>query len=128
SYSLPWSFSNNNYKCIDESGTLGFTIARANATVTPTNYSGTYDGQAHTASVVITGVGGVTLVQNSDTETNAGHYSTTASISGQQNYNDASGSATIDIAKASATIVAPGYSITYDGSSHTATGSVTGVG
>ncbi len=105
-----------------------FTINKANAVVSITNYSGTYDAQSHTGSVTITGVGGVPLAQNSDTETNAGHYTTTASISGQQNYNDASGTATIDIAKANATISVTGYSVTYDALSHTATGTATGAG
>src|SRR5262249_20616661 len=51
-----------------------FTIGKANATVTVTPYSGTYDTQAHTASVVITGVGGSSdiLAQKSATRTNAG--------------------------------------------------------
>lgn len=83
------------------SGYDDFTIAKANATVSVINYSGTYDGQSHTASVVITGVGGDgTLASNSVSQTNSGSNSTTASISGLQNYNDVSGTATINIIKA----------------------------
>ena len=36
SYSLPWSFSNANYKSADESGTLAFTITPAATTTTVT--------------------------------------------------------------------------------------------
>src|SRR6185312_13906508 len=57
SYSDPWSFSSNpNYKAVN--GTLAFSIAKANATVTVTPYAVTYDGKAHTAAYTITGVGG----------------------------------------------------------------------
>jgi hypothetical protein len=77
---------------------VAVTIAKANATVVVTNYSGIYDGSSHTAGVTITGVGGDgVLGSNSVSRTNAGSDSATASISGLQNYNDVSGTATISI-------------------------------
>ncbi len=70
-----------------------------------------------------------TLASNSKTGTNvADSGTTTASISGLQNYNDASGTATLTINKANATVVVAAYSVIYDGSSHTASvTSITGV-
>jgi hypothetical protein len=94
-----WSFSGGtNYE--DQSGDVDIVIGKANATVTVVNYSGTYDGSSHTASVTITGVGSDgTLASNLVSRTNAGSSSTTASISGQKNYNDVSGTANINIAQ-----------------------------
>ena len=43
------------------------------------------------------------------------------------NYNNQSGNAAIDISKASAVISVTPYSVTYDGTPHTATGTATGV-
>src|SRR5207248_5941981 len=83
SYSLPWSFSYDNYKAIFESGTLAFTIARADATVSVVNCAGTYDALSHTASVTISGVGGDgARATDTVSRTNAGHDTATASISG----------------------------------------------
>ena len=111
------------------SGTATIDIAKADATVTVSNYSGTYDTLSHTASVTISGVpGDGTLASNSVSRTNAGSDSTTASISGLQNYHDVSGTATINIGRALATVTLVNYSGTYDGQAHTASVTVTGVG
>ena len=40
SHSLPWSFSNANYKSADETGTLAFTMTPAATTTTVTIYTG----------------------------------------------------------------------------------------
>src|SRR5205823_2185893 len=62
------------------------------------------------------------------THTNAGTYNGDAwSCSGGTNYNDQSGSANDAIAKADAAVMVTGYSVTYDGHSHTATYTITGV-
>jgi len=128
-YSKTWSYSDSNYNTV--SGTLAFVIAKATATVTVVNYTGTYDGAAHTASVTITGVGGVVLASNSLTGTNVAESgTTTASIVGLQNYHDASGTATLTITKAASTTITNGAGpFTYDGTTHTGgSGTVTGAG
>src|SRR5207253_90348 len=61
------------------------------------------------------------------THTNAGTYTDTWTFAGNTNYNSASASVADSIAKANATIAVNGYSVTYDGNSHTATGTATGV-
>ena len=54
-----WTFTGGtNYN--DQSGTAAIVISQANATVTVTGYTGTYDAEAHGASGTATGVGGVT--------------------------------------------------------------------
>src|SRR5256885_1634912 len=116
--------------------TIPDTINKANATVVVTPYSVTYDGVSHTATVTsITGVNGETgstvgtVDVSNTTHTNAGTYaSDTWSFMGAGNYNDiASTTITDSIGKAAATVVVTPYSVTYDGASHTATYTVTGV-
>jgi hypothetical protein len=102
-------------------------ITPATALVNIVNYDDTYDASAHTASVTITGVNGVVLATDSVSRTDAGLDSVTVSTS-DSNYNAASGTATIDIAKADATIVVNDYSGTYDALAHGASGTATGVG
>jgi hypothetical protein len=118
-YSDGWSFTDvtGNYK--DASGVVTGSIAKADATVTIINYTGTYDGASHIASVAITGVGGVELAKGSVSRTDAGHDSVSASTS-DPNYNSASGTATIDIAKANAVFTVSGWTGTYDGKAHCA--------
>ena len=131
-----WSFAGTaNYNDI-ASTTITDVIAKADATVVVTPYSVTYDGSAHTATVTsVTGVNGETgdevgNVTLDTTHTNAGTYDTDSwSFTGTANYNDIASTTITDvIAKADATVVVTPYSVTYDGSAHTATvTSVTGV-
>src|SRR5207253_2572596 len=121
-----------NYNDIS-STTITDSIAKANAVITITPYSVTYDGNAHTATGTATGVGGVNLsgglTLSGTTHTNAGTYNGDAwSFAGGPNYNVASGAVTNSIAKANAVITITPYSVTYDGNAHTATGTATGVG
>jgi hypothetical protein len=55
-YSKNWSFSNGNYNAAGESGTLAFTIDKANAVISVTGVSTTYDGAGHAASGSASGV------------------------------------------------------------------------
>jgi hypothetical protein len=116
-------------------GTL--TITKATATIVVTPYTVTYDGKPHTATVMsITGVnsetgatvGTVDLTHT--TNTTAGTHSTDYwSFTGTANYNNIAATTITDtINKANATIVVTPYSVFYDGKSHTATGTATGVG
>ncbi|MSR57620.1 MAG: matrixin family metalloprotease [Planctomycetaceae bacterium] len=129
-----WSFTGGaNYNDIAAT-TITDTINKADATVVVTPYNVTYDGSPHTATVTsITGVNGETgatvgSVTLNTTHTNAGTYSNdTWSFTGGNNYNDASGTVIDTIAKADAVIVVNPYSVTYDATAHTATGTAKGV-
>jgi parallel beta-helix repeat protein len=108
-----------------------FTINKANATITVTPYSLTYDGNAHTATGTVKGVGGVNLSGldlSGTTHTNAGTYTDNWTFTDTTgNYNNATETVSDCIAKANATINVTGYNVTYDSNSHTATGTATGV-
>src|SRR4029077_7214349 len=124
-----WSFTGAaNYNNI-ASTTITDTISKATATVVVTPYTVTYDGSPHTVTITsITGgngetgatVGSVTL---NTTHTAAGVYASDSwSFTGAANYNNiASTTITDTISKATATVVVTPYTVTYDGSPHTAT-------
>ncbi|WP_243314502.1 PxKF domain-containing protein [Geothrix paludis] len=128
-----WSFAGNtNYN--PASGTVHDVIAKANAVITVTPYSVTYDGAAHTATATAKGVEAVPadlaslLTLSGTTHTNAGDYPADAwSFAGNTNYNAASGTVHDAIAKANAVITVTPYSVTYDGAAHTATATAKGV-
>jgi hypothetical protein len=111
------------------SGTGSLLIAKADAKVDVTGYDGTYDGAAHGATGTVTGVlgeqlSGLDLGANfTDCPGGKAHWV----FDGGTNYNSKSGDVEINIAKADATIKIDGYSGTYDGAAHGATGHVTGV-
>ena len=102
------------------------TIDKANASITVTPYSVTFDGTAHTATGTATGVGGANLAAQltltGTTHTNAGDYPADAwSFSGGTNYNDASGTAHDVIGKATASVTLGSLAQTYDGTPRSAT-------
>ena len=108
-----------------------FTIAKANATVDVTGYTGTYDGNAHGASGTAKGVGGVNLsgqLNLGDTFTNYPGGTANWTFSGGINYNDQSGNVAITINQATPTVTVTDDGGTYTGSAYAATGSVKGVG
>ena len=122
-----YSFAeSDNYLASSDSKT--FEIGKATATVSVVNYSGAYDGLSHTASVTITGMGtdGV-LASNSLTGTNVADSGSVAASTSDSNYFAASGTATLTISKADATIDVSGYAGVYDGNAHGATGTAKGV-
>jgi hypothetical protein len=106
-------------------------IAKANATVSVSGYTGTYDGAAHGATGSATGVGGANLSANLSlgaTFTNAPGGTANWTFAGGANYHNASGSVAITINKANATVVVTPYNVEYDGLPHSATvASITGV-
>src|SRR5262249_41692182 len=117
------------------SGTVEDAITNNNnsVTISITGYSVTYDGKAHTATGTATGAGGVDLsnflILTGTTHTDAGTYVDTWTFHDQNgNYADASGTVNDSIARANAIISVAGFSGTYDGKDHGATGSATGVG
>ena len=113
------------------------TIAKATATVVVAPYAVTYDGTAHSATVTsITGVNGETaatvgaVTLTSTIHTDAGTYASDFwSLTATANYHDITATTIIDsIAKATATVVVAPYTVAFDGNTHTATGTATGVG
>ena len=111
-------------------------INKANAVIVVTPYTVAYDGQAHRAAGTATGVIGVDLsgglALSGTTHSNAGTFTDGWSFhDAAGNYADQSGTVTDSIGQASAVIVITPYtsaSTTYDGNTHTATGTATGNG
>ena len=121
------------------------TITPANATINILGYVAPYDGKAHTATGTVTGVyvvdldttvppfGTIQQLPSSDltissTHTNAGVYTDTWTFSDPSgNYLPQSGTMIDAISKANAAVKVTPYNVTYDGQSHSATGSATGV-
>ncbi|AMY13017.1 Kelch motif [Luteitalea pratensis] len=125
-----WVFTDVTGNYNNANGTVQIVISKANATVAVTGYTGVYDGDAHGATGSATGVKGETLtgLVLGDSFTNvAGGTANWAFTDVTGNYNNASGTATIVISKADATIQVDGYSGAYDGAAHGVTGSATGV-
>jgi hypothetical protein len=126
----PWTFtdSTGNYK--NANGTVHDRVDKANATIHVTGYSGIYDGSAHGASGTATGVGGMDLsagLSLGASFTNVPGGIAHWAFTGGTNYNDADGNVSIVIDRANAVIVVTPYSVTYNATAHTATGSATGV-
>jgi uncharacterized repeat protein (TIGR01451 family) len=105
-----------------------FNIAKATATVTLSDLSHTYNGSPQGATVTTTPNGlsvTVTYDGSATVPTNAGSYAVVATVN-DANY-EGSASDTLVIAKANATINVSGFTGDYDGNSHGATGTATGV-
>ncbi len=131
SYFVSAHFAGNSNYNANDSAPAPITILKADANVSVTGYSGTYDAAAHGASGTATGVGGVDLSAGlslgatfTDVPGGTAHWTFT----GGTNYNDQSGDAAIVIIKANATVTVTGYTGIYDALPHGATGSATGVG
>ncbi|HZP83921.1 MAG TPA: Ig-like domain-containing protein, partial [Chthonomonadaceae bacterium] len=126
-----WTFTDATGNYNNANSTVHDHIDKADATIHVTPYDVTYDGNEHTATGTATGVKGESLSGlnlDGTKHTNAGTYSDTwtfTDVTG--NYKDASDTVTDKIAKADATIHVTGYTVTYDGNAHTATGTATGV-
>ena len=127
-----WTFTGGtNYN--DQNGTAAIVINKADAVVTITPYSGTYDALAHGLTGTATGVGSVDLSSGlnfgaSFTDVPGG--TATWTFEGGPNYLDETGTADITITQAiSATVVTfEAGPYTYRGTAFTATANVTGVG
>ena len=130
----PWTFSDPAGNYADASGTVNDSILQANASVSVTPYSATYDATQHTASATATGVGDIDLSGDLNLtgtqHTNAGTYNGDAWSFTDSNGNYAPRSGTVNdaIAQATATTGVLGYIAAYDGLQHTASGTATGVG
>ena len=110
--------------------TQNVTVGLGTATCTFTPYNVTFDGSAHTATGVCTGIGGVALsglVLAGTTNTNAGDYATDAWTFSNADYTSQNGTVHDVITKATATCTVTPYNVTFDGSEHTAEGVCTPV-
>src|SRR5262249_25439043 len=101
-----------------------------NASIVVNGYTGVYDGNAHGATGSATGVQGEDLssllnlgASFTDVPGGTAHWT----FAGNTDYKAASGDTTLVIRQASASIIVSGYSGVYDGNSHGASGSATGV-
>jgi uncharacterized repeat protein (TIGR01451 family) len=115
-----------------------FNIAKATATISLSNLSQTYDGTTKSATATTNPAGLNVVITYGPATTQAGHkkntavlspvnagsYTVTATID-DPNY-EGSASDTLIIAKANANVSVTGFTGTYDGSSHGATGTATG--
>ena len=103
----------------------GFTYGKATATVTLSNLTQTYTGSAQTPTA-ITNPAGLTIVWTNAPQTNVGSYLVKATINDPNYQGSASGTFVITKADAICTVI--GWTGTYDGAEHGASGSCTGVG
>jgi hypothetical protein len=128
-----WSFTDPNGNYSSASGTVSDLISKATAIVNVTPYSVTYDGNPHTASATATGVGGATLsatdfTLTGTTHTSAGTYAGDAWSFTDPNYASTSGTVSDTISVATAIVNVTPYTVTFDGTAHTATATATGAG
>jgi hypothetical protein len=100
------------------------------ALITISGFTGTYDAAPHGATGTATGVDGEdlsALLTLGDTFINAPGGTANWTFAGNAEYNAAGGSVAITINRAEATINVVGFSGTYDGIAHGATGTASGV-
>jgi uncharacterized repeat protein (TIGR01451 family) len=130
-YTDAWSFHDPSGNYQDASGTVSDSISPANAHPSVIGYSIPYDGNAHTAAASATDVNGNPLPASDfvlTVHTNAGSWTDLWSFHDPSgNYQDASGTISDTISPANAHPSVTGYSVTYDGISHTASGGATDV-
>ncbi|WP_299444467.1 PxKF domain-containing protein [uncultured Phycicoccus sp.] len=111
-----------------------FVIGQADATCVISGFDGKYDGNAHGLTGSCTGVDDADLSDSLDlggTYTAAGTYEVDWSFDGGRNYTDQSGTATVEIAKATSTVVVTcdDGPFVYTGDVHEpCTATVTGIG
>ncbi|HJS99991.1 MAG TPA: PxKF domain-containing protein, partial [Terriglobales bacterium] len=124
-----WSFAGNtNYKAA--TGSAAVLISQAAANISVLGYSGVYDGNPHGATGTAMGVKAEdlsSLLNLGASFTDVPGGTANWSFAGNTNYKPASGSANIVIDQANATISVQGYSGTYDGNPHGASGTASGV-
>ncbi|MCU1296130.1 MAG: Kelch motif [Acidobacteriaceae bacterium] len=128
----PWTFTDSTQNYNNKSGSTHDHIEKADANIVVTGYSVTYNGAAHMATATSKGVLGENLSGldlSGTTHASAGDYPTDpwafTDVTG--NYNNASSTVHNHIDKADVTIAVAGYSLIYNGTAHTATGTATGV-
>ncbi len=116
------------------SGTTNFAVEKADANVVIAPYAVTYDGNAHTATGTATGIESTPanlsglLTFTGSIHFAVGDYATDMwRFVGNGNYKTADGTVHDTITKARALCTVTGYSVPYDATDHTASGSCVGV-
>ncbi len=120
----------SNYNAATKIVQINVNKAASVTTVTINGGPFTYTGSAQTpATVSVTGAGGLSLTPAPvyASNINAGTASASYNFTGDANHEASSDSKNFTIGKANATIVVTPYSVTYNASAHTATGTATGV-
>ncbi len=120
-----------------QSAPASLIINKADSTTTMTVAGGesfTYDGNSHSATVSVTGAGGLSLAPDpvyscGHAPINVADSGCTASytFTGDSNHNGSSDSKTYTIAKADPVVTATGGTVTYDGNPHAGSGTAKGV-
>ena len=116
-------------------GTGTVTIDKATPVVEVHSESLVYDAQPHGVGGTVKGVGGVpigspdsfTYDGSTTLPVNAHVYAVVATFNGAPNYQAAVGNGTLTIGQAMPAVLVNDDLFTYDGTAHSATGSVTGV-
>jgi len=124
-----WVFAGNaNYAPASGNATITITTASSTTTVT-CPASETYTGAPIApCSVTVTGANlSLTPTANYANNTNVGTATASYTYAGDANHDGSNDSKTFEITRANATISITPYSVIYDGNSHTATGTATGV-
>jgi hypothetical protein len=121
---------------------IQFTVTPAASVTTVTVSDALYDGNPHGATAVVTGPcalnqsptvsysgrNGTTYGPSTTPPTDAGDYTALGSYAGDVNSSPSTDSKNFTITKADATINVVGWTGTYDGAAHGASGTATGVG
>src|SRR6266498_3228580 len=140
SYAVVADFTSTNPNYTNATGNGTLTIKQATSTTTVVGGTFTFDASPHSATVTVTGAGGLNLTPNASYtgSCNAApvHVAETTptctasyTFAGDANHTGSSGSDVIVITKApSTTVVSDGGSFGFDGNAHAATVAVTGVG
>jgi hypothetical protein len=131
----PWTFTDVTGNYSNTSGTVADAIAKADATVTVSGYTGVYNGNPHSATATIAGVTADPTAAGSSFNPGASFTNVPGgtaywTFNGGTNYNDQSGNAAIVLTKASSSTTTVGDGpFVYDGTTHAGgTGTVTGAG
>ncbi len=126
-----WSFTDQSGNYSNDDGSVAIEISKADPDCTVTGYSGTYDGDPHGASGSCAGVndeGPLAGLDLGQSFTNVPGGTANWSFTDQSgNYSNDDGSVAIEISKADPDCTVTGYSGTYDGDPHGASGSCAGV-
>ena len=125
-----WSFTDETGNYNDDSGTAEIVINEADPTCSIDGFTGPYDGDSHGATGSCTGIDDEELsgLDLGDSFINVPGGTANWSFTDETgNYNDDSGTAEIVINEADPTCSIDGFTGPYDGDSHGATGSCTGI-
>jgi hypothetical protein len=125
-----WTFTDAAGNYNNATGMADIVISKADAAIVVNGYTGVYDGNPHGATGTAKGVknedlSGLNL--GASFTAVSGGTATWTFTDATGNYKNTTGTATIVISRANATINVTPYNIAFDGNAHMATGTATGV-